>query len=887
MVYNNSTYSPTIPDLPPQMISLKEKDFEWKKRCLNTLEQVGRAQYFENVKLIENYEMVKGSFIYKHYFENEGYTDFIAQLTQEFELPSYLRHYDIISQVINTLSGEWQNRPDIFRVKNLSEDASNEYERTKTDLLIKYVTSKIKAEIAKKMLEQGLDPEKEDFNSEEEKQQYQQIIAEAEKQLTPVEVQDYMNTKWSHQAEIWASHQMEYDKQVFNLKEKEKKEFEDMLISDRCFRHFYLTPTGYNQETWNPVQTFFQKSPDVEYIEDGDYVGRIFYLSIPSIIDRYGHLMTKDEILKLQEKNVKEDKQRWNYSAGSEYVFNNYLVPFDGFWGYDAVKKTQPMLNENTASGLPYLDDRMYNSLFNGKFFNERRGLYFVTECYWKSQRKIGKITYIDEETGIKISKFIDEETVIPKNFIQIESSFSDSEEENTVVWTWVNQIWKGIKIALKGNRVSEDIYLDVNPLEFQFKSDNNPYGAKLPVCGQIFSVRNSKSMSLVDLMKPYQIFYNVAMNQLYQICEREIGKFIIFDVNMFPNLKDWGGENSWSKFMMIAKELGMAPADTSPSTTNQSQAAANGSLPKEFNFDESSRIMSRLKLAEAFEQMALRQVGFNQYRLGSYAAYTSAQGAEQGKQASYSQTDTYFTNFSNYLRRCYQMNLAIAQYTQSQNKDIRFMYVKSDMSRKFIKMLGTDILLANLQLSVVNSQEYMRQIETLKQLAIENNTSGATLLELAEVITAYSPEEIKIKLKTAQNRKQKLEDREYELKQQQLEQEKESTQLTLEQNERHFQETIQNNLDIAYIKEGSKIINSDSTPIDNSINDNNEQSKLNQQQNKHDLDRQKLLADSQYKNKKLALDQAKIAAELKMQQEELEYARIMKDKELKQKSKN
>ena len=78
----------------------------WGQRCMDALETIGKSQFTNNLKLIENYEMIKGRFIASHYFYTEGYDSTISQLAAELELPNYLRHYDIISPVINTLSGE-------------------------------------------------------------------------------------------------------------------------------------------------------------------------------------------------------------------------------------------------------------------------------------------------------------------------------------------------------------------------------------------------------------------------------------------------------------------------------------------------------------------------------------------------------------------------------------------------------------------------------------------------------------------------------------------------------------------------------------------------------------------------------------------------------------
>ena len=60
-------------------------------------------------------------------------------------------------------------------------------------------------------------------------------------------------------------------------------------------------------------------------------------------------------------------------------------------------------------------------------------------------------------------------------------------------------------------------------PLKFQFKGDNNLYGCKLPVEGAVFSDRNTKSTALVDLMKPYQIGYNIVNNQIADILVDEL----------------------------------------------------------------------------------------------------------------------------------------------------------------------------------------------------------------------------------------------------------------------------------------------------------------------------------------------------------------------------
>ena len=49
--------------LPPQMIPLAKKNAQWIKDNMDSLERIGTLQYYSNMSLIENYEMVKGKWI--------------------------------------------------------------------------------------------------------------------------------------------------------------------------------------------------------------------------------------------------------------------------------------------------------------------------------------------------------------------------------------------------------------------------------------------------------------------------------------------------------------------------------------------------------------------------------------------------------------------------------------------------------------------------------------------------------------------------------------------------------------------------------------------------------------------------------------------------------
>lgn len=893
------TLSPDI--LPQQMVPLKEKLAEgtddkksFKETTMDALETIGKSQYRSNLALIENYEMIRGRFIASHYLHNEGYASMVTALTAEFELPNYLRHYDIISPVVNKLSSEWQERPDMFRAVQLGDGAANEYLRTKVDYTQKYVFAKINDEINKRLVERGIDPNKSDFKNQDEATQYQQAVTQARQSMTPLEIQRYMDTDFLTLAEIWSNHQMALNKELYNLPEKEKVEFEDMLVADRCFRHFYITPTGRSEETWNPVNVFFHKSPDVGYIEEGDYVGRIFHLSLPTIIDRYGFLMTKDDFDLLNRKDDKQDKNKKWSDSKYNWVYDNYLMPFKDYPAYDIMKDSW-----NRPSGangvIPFVDDNFYRNLSDDSFYRDREGFYFVTEAYWKTQKKIFKTTYIDEDLGDKVVRLVDENYIIPDYFVESKTPFADDQDINSYVSTIINEVWKGVKINTAVDKnLRKDLYLAVGPNDFQFKGDANIYGAKLPVCGQVFSVRNSRSMSLVDMMKPHNIGHNVAMNQLYQLAEKEVGVFAVMDVNMFPNSKDWGGENAWDKWMLIAKSLGMLPADTSPANIRQSLGATGGFLPKVIDLNLAAQMTSRMNIAVFFEQQALKQVGFNDYRTGQFAQSSTAEGVQQGVQASYGQTESYFTNFSNYVRRAHQMGLEMDQFIQCQKQDIVFTYIKSDLNRALIKMAGTDLLFPEIGVRVSNSKERERQLQMMRQYALENNTAGLTPPDVMDIIRMNSPAEIRRQLDVSYKKITDEQQQQHQLQEQTLQQQKQLRIIELQQEEADKQKDRDNKLDVERIKAGVAVLNSPDQGTEDTTADNNQKNDLTQQgitndnnnkQDKLTLDRIKLQADLEYNQKKLAIEQERIKADLQIQNQQTETARILMNKKDKEKA--
>lgn len=780
---------PVNSSLPQQQVSYKKKFLDdkdkfghtkWMKDSMDALEAVGRYSFYNNVELRKNYEIMQGRFNVEDYIDNFEAYDLSSVIYQEMKLPSFLKHYDITTKVVKLLQGEFIKRPDILRVVAKDTETSNEKLRIKENLVWSYIQNSITNEITKKLYSMGVDPNKSDFKDEQEASEYKNFIEQKYQEFTPHTIEKYLTYDFRSSAEHWGQATLSDDIERFRLKEQDTVEFYDMCVSDRCFSHIYLTPSGYGIETWNPLTVFYQYNTQNKPIEDLSYVGRILYMSKTEIIDYLGWRMTKDQIEALYPEYQKGESQ------GSVYkeAFNATLYPWGDYREYDTlVTAVGQAVGESTFQSSPYGIPQFgfYPGTDGTNYVFTQADLVQVTQAYWKSQRKVGKVNIENPETGEITTQIVDE-TFDPKLFgiKELKVSLKDADEPNTITWSWITETWQGIKIAVNYKKEQEadsrnSIYVDIRPCEFQFRG-NDPrliHDAKLPVVGNIFNNRNGRSQSVVDLLKPYQILVNAFYNQSYHVAQKNNGKFFLMGASLLQSNKDWGGEEAQEKFMTIASNIGLGVIDDS---SQASQASMQYGL-KVLDMDESDRITRLINLAMLIEQQGFMQLGITPQRQGNIQASETATGTTTAINNSYAITEIYFEQFSNYRRRKLAMLLDMAQYVESEGEgDIVKQYTTSDLGQAFIKINKLDLLLKNLGVYVMNSAEMQRKKDLIEQLILKNNQTLMPFSKLIEIVRLDSLADIQKKIEEqeaqAQKQAQAQQEQAVKLEQEKLQQE-------------------------------------------------------------------------------------------------------------------
>jgi hypothetical protein len=832
---------------PDQFKTEKEKqDESWMK---NTMDYFANKAYAEFVKnrdtFVKNYDLMKGILRMEDFYQEPEVRSFTDVLTADLQLPSYVKMYSIMTTPVNNLVGEITKRPDTFRVKAFDDDSKAEELQFKTEILQEYVLSKAKQEILQKAAMQGVEIDEEELN-----------------QMSFDQVKESLDS-YTSVAEKWANHVLTCQKAEFNLKEKSEDAFRDLLISAREFYHIYEdnSKLGFNVEVANPKNTWFLTTPDRKWISDptgraqGAYAaGTVQVMELSEIIESIPDL-TKEEIDHLRSSlqdygliNVRESNLgNPNVSPGIDSVQYDTFDPL--------VLQTRMIIESEMKENNDGLKDFL-GLTSNVSSFGYK---YVVVRAYWISKRKIGKLIYLDE-LGNEQSVLVDENYksgTIPT--------------QQSLEWGWINEWYQGIKIG-------PDIY-HVKP----YKLLNY-----CPIIGTTFEVKNTEAKSLVDLMKPFQVLYNVCMNQLYKLLEKEVGKVYLTSIRHIPVPKDGDAQDALDIWEMEARNRGVVFIDDSPENL---KSPSSFNQFRDIDLTRTQEIQSRYTLAQQLKNECWELIGITRQRLGSVQASESATGTNMAVQQSYAQTEPLFVAHEYVLGQLYQAIIDAALYVESKKPQSTLSYITSEGESAFVSVNGSDLKFRDLKVFLTNRPEDTQMFNELRQLAQPLMQNGGSLYDVIELYSTKSMREMKKVFKDLRDRQFQQQDQQQQIQQQQLEQQQQIAAAQLEQAQlQHEQEmanqNYQNEMDrlnkkeIALINAESKTMGAGLPDADASgVPDVLEINKIAAEQTKLTKDYELRMADINSKmiqnSQKLDIEREKLKVARENQKNDLEIAKL------------
>lgn len=824
---------------PDQFVSKKVKESDtWIKQNMDYFGNICYAQHSRNAQTIgRNYELVKGNLTPDDFYMEPDVQEQVQSFTDNVlkydGLPKEIVHYPILNAPLNEMIGELANRPDIVRVKAFDEDSKNDELQFKTDILQQYIIQQAKQTIVAKAAIQG-----------------QQIQDEDQlQQLTMDSVQDYL-TDYTSLAEKWGNHVLEASKMAFNMKEVSEDCFRDLLISAREFYHISEdnSKLGLRVENLNPKNVWYLTTPDKKYMKSAIAVGTVAIMEISEVVDRFPQI-TKKEIDHLR-KGMRElglfNPRKSNLDIPSASGWDS--IKYDTY--NRAVLEERIQMESQFMENYDQIGDWLGMSSSTNTFGNK----YIVVEAYWKSKKKVGTVTFLDQN-GEQQTALVDESYIRSPNQI------------GPIEWNYITQWYKG-------SRIGHDVY-------FVEEFNLLPYA---PILGVVFEIKNTRTAkSFIDLIKPYQIIFNVCMNQLFDILRKEKGKVFLMSLRHVPLPKDGDAQDAITIWEEEARKSGIIFVDDSPENIKGGPSSFNQF--RDVDLTRTAEIQSRYQTAIEIRNLAWELVGASKERLGSVAASSTATGINTAVQQSYAQTEPYFIQHEYVLNDVYQGILDAFQYVETQKPESTISYINTEGEQAFIKVNSEDINLRDLQVYVTSRKKDQEQFKAIQNLAQPMLQNGAPAADVAEMFVTDSMRKMKKVLVDLKNKQEQLVQQEQQMKQQ--EQQQQQAQFEYQQkkdeNDKAEQRTFEANENelnrlshekIAYIQ----ALGSEKADLSN-VEDSSELQKLDNQriadQQKYDLqvrqNDQKAKSDQDY----VRMELQKIQVERERIQGDLRKAKI------------
>lgn len=555
--------------------------------------------------------------------------------------------------------------------------------------------------------------------SPEQAARYEQALATGEIQ-TPEAIAKYLQKDYKDIAETEAYHALQFLKRKLNLTHEFYKGWKDALIGGEEIYYIGVINGDPYVERVNPMYFDYEHSLDLEFIDDAAWCRRKMIMSATEIYDRFYDKMSERQLNELLELIDQRP------GAGNNPEIRKTSID------YESIK----LHKINSFTDNPFDIDHIV-----------------VYHCCWKSFKKIGFVTLLNPETG-EAEEF------------QVDEDYKVTGTEQSVEWDWIIEVWEGY-------RIGDDMYIGIQPIEYQHISADNPNSQKLPYTGVVYNNTNSKPRSLVSMMKPLQYMYIVVWYRLELALSRDKGKVAVMDITQIPKSMNID-VNKWMHYLSA---LGVAFIN--PYDEGWDIPGREGGKPSQFNqlsswdLTMSNVIAEYIQLMQKIEDMVAKLTGITPQRQGQIAASELVGNTNTAVSMSYHITEPWFWNHNQVKRRVLTMLLNTSKAAWKDSKKY-LNYILDDATRAFIQ-LSDNFFYEDMDIFVDDSTKNQQYIDQLKQLLQPAMQNGASLLDIAEIITLDNMSMIK-------NRLEEIEQKRMEQMQQQQQAEQQAQQQMAEQ---------------------------------------------------------------------------------------------------------
>lgn len=725
-------------DVLSKRLSWKQKkanDYEWAKECIDYVDDLYFPYSDRNrIKRLQmNYDLYngQGEKAMKDYASDEA----ARELAEEGIMAGYenIQHHPVIDQIAKALVGEQQLRPLNAIAFDSSTYTINDKKQKRLSLFQNYldstITKPLVAQVTEQfMMENGIqDP----FSlAPEQQKEMQQAIDEQVKVLSPKEMENYMRKEYKSPPEIQAQKIIDFLMDYLDIKFTTDEGFKHAIITGE---EVYRVGIRHNMpfiELVDPMGFYHISRPNSFFVEDGIAAKYDQYVMLSDIYNWHG-----DEIGR--KKLIKDKLDLYSTGDLGSKVIDERI--------YTSPESLRAIPNLMTKEGQDSLQ-----AIFGSYGITKKGGNIKYTHVTWKALRKLRRLCRI--ENGEKSYFWVDESyTFNPLK--------GDVEEKEA----WVPEVWQGV-------RIDDDIYLDIGPVPYQYKSLSNPWDVKLPYIGAQYSklMNNTSNVAPMDLAKPWQYKFNVQMAKIHEMEASDLGKVFLTSFHAKP--KGW----SWQKYILMAKYGKIIPVDLQ----KEGVTPMDAQVFKGVDLSTVNDLAGKLQYLEFIRNQISLAMSYNPSRLGMQAPSTTVSNNQQNIVQSSYQTYDLFNTHNKIVENLLNYLINTARVAFKENPPIKS-YVLDDMSVAELEVDWEMLSRSELAIKVRNSSQDFENILEVKRQAqamIQNGLisfpelirlqwakSGADILNIAE----YAEERIAKQRQEAQMAEQQQMEQQAALQQQ------------------------------------------------------------------------------------------------------------------------
>lgn len=576
-----------------------------------------------------------------------------------------IQAYNVSHTKIDALHGELMKRPFNMKAVLTTDERAMASLEVLDKLMKEYLVAETNKQIMINTLKEKNLPE-EEFNKA-----VQEIEAQFAEVKNPEQIMDYISNEYLEPREIKANKILNLLVRKEDILEKKSDSFKHGLLSSE--EHAWVGEINGNPviRVLNPLNSFYHKSPEVKYVQKGDYAGTRVKMSVADVLDIYRNLKPED-VKKLEERYAFVANEKM--SDKMKYNFKHLELEFAKA-GY---------LNDRGSYGYSYSD------------------LVDVFHVEWRSQVKVGFATFVDEQ-GEETVEFLDE-TISEKDLKGI-PGFSK------LVWEWLPQVWEGTKI-------DEDIYVDIRPIPDQTISISNPYEQDLRYHGVVYNNMNSKQISQMERARNLQYLYFIVMHNMKKLIATDKGKIFGLDSSMLDPKIDLEKAIYYMDTLNIYVYNSLANADQ-PGGSQRS-----GALNNAVDRSNSQHIANYISILDYLDKQIGQVIGVPPSREGQTMSNEAVTNAQQNLIQSSVVTEMIFNAHTKHWEKVLDslVNVAIRLYNKNPKL---YSYLSESNKHESINVKKSEFDNCDFNVFVVDSpqdNEIFRQLQALAQPLLQND---------------------------------------------------------------------------------------------------------------------------------------------------------------------